>query len=327
MPPPSATSPSPASTRTRSAASGRRSWAGRLQDDDLPGDPAALVHHRGTPLLFEQVPDAKAVQEPGPPRPAARAAARRGGRAAARARRDAASTTGAAPTARGWVVLADPEGNELCVERSAAERGDRRRSTPASATMPPGARRADERTMLAGDARLVPRGRRAQGRGPAPGRRASPARCAPAPRSPGSSSTSRSSRTAGSPHGLAGQPEPEPWASAPFDDDPDWEFHSAADEPLEDVGRALPRGLRRGPRGRGRAHALDDTAVNARGRAVLAALRPAAPHRGDRPPPRPPRRAARARRRRDRGVSRGLRRAPRAGRARAAAPPPRTRGG
>lgn len=34
-------------------------------------------------------------------------------------------------------------------------------------------------------------------------------------------------------HGLAHQPEPEPWASAPFDDDPDWEFHSANDEPLE----------------------------------------------------------------------------------------------
>jgi hypothetical protein len=26
------------------------------------------------------------------------------------------------PDGSGWVVLADPEGNELCVERSAAER-------------------------------------------------------------------------------------------------------------------------------------------------------------------------------------------------------------
>jgi hypothetical protein len=26
------------------------------------------------------------------------------------------------PDGRGWVVLADPEGNELCIERSAAER-------------------------------------------------------------------------------------------------------------------------------------------------------------------------------------------------------------
>ena len=30
-------------------------------------------------------------------------------------------------------------------------------------------------------------------------------------------------------HGLGGQPMPEPWASAPFDDDPDWDFHSATD--------------------------------------------------------------------------------------------------
>jgi uncharacterized damage-inducible protein DinB len=31
---------------------------------------------------------------------------------------------------------------------------------------------------------------------------------------------------------LAGRPDPEPWASAPWDDDPDWEFHSApADDP------------------------------------------------------------------------------------------------
>jgi predicted enzyme related to lactoylglutathione lyase len=27
------------------------------------------------------------------------------------------------PDGKGWVVLADPEGNEFCVERSAAERG------------------------------------------------------------------------------------------------------------------------------------------------------------------------------------------------------------
>lgn len=34
---------------------------------------------------------------------------------------------------------------------------------------------------------------------------------------------------------LAGQPMPEPWASAPFDDDPDWEFSSAPSDRLEDV--------------------------------------------------------------------------------------------
>lgn len=34
---------------------------------------------------------------------------------------------------------------------------------------------------------------------------------------------------------LAGRPDPEPWASAPFDDNPDWEFHSAAGDRLEAV--------------------------------------------------------------------------------------------
>jgi hypothetical protein len=29
------------------------------------------------------------------------------------------------PDFRGWVVLADPEGNEFCVERSDAERAER----------------------------------------------------------------------------------------------------------------------------------------------------------------------------------------------------------
>jgi hypothetical protein len=33
---------------------------------------------------------------------------------------------------------------------------------------------------------------------------------------------------------LLGQPDPEPWASAPFADDPDWEFHSAhLDDPTD----------------------------------------------------------------------------------------------
>lgn len=33
---------------------------------------------------------------------------------------------------------------------------------------------------------------------------------------------------------MGGLPEPEPWASAP-DDDPDWEWHSAADDSLDDL--------------------------------------------------------------------------------------------
>ena len=57
---------------------------------------------------------------------------------------------------------------------------------------------------------------------------------------------------------------PEPWASAPFDDDPDWEFHSATD--LDDA-----VGLYRAACDRSRAVAgrfdLDATATNERGRA------------------------------------------------------------
>ena len=34
---------------------------------------------------------------------------------------------------------------------------------------------------------------------------------------------------------LLGRPMPEPWHSAPFDDDPDWEFHTAVDDDLDDL--------------------------------------------------------------------------------------------
>jgi uncharacterized damage-inducible protein DinB len=34
---------------------------------------------------------------------------------------------------------------------------------------------------------------------------------------------------------LLGLPTPEPWASAPWKEDPDWEFHSAVDDPPEEL--------------------------------------------------------------------------------------------
>jgi uncharacterized damage-inducible protein DinB len=34
---------------------------------------------------------------------------------------------------------------------------------------------------------------------------------------------------------LLGRPDPEPWASAPWDDDRDWEFHSAQDDDPTDL--------------------------------------------------------------------------------------------
>lgn len=39
-------------------------------------------------------------------------------------------------------------------------------------------------------------------------------------------------------HRMLGEELPEPWASAPFDDDPDWDLHSAVDDDPDDL-RAL----------------------------------------------------------------------------------------
>ena len=104
-------------------------WAqvvgGRLQDDDKPGDPGALVtNDDGSALLFIQNPDDKQVKNRVhidlQPRE--------------RTRDEEVEwllTIGAMiyddqrrPDGTGWVVMHDPEGNEFCVERSAAERGE-----------------------------------------------------------------------------------------------------------------------------------------------------------------------------------------------------------
>jgi hypothetical protein len=96
---------------------------GRLGDDDVPGDPEALLTtDGGLQLLFEQVPDDKQVKnrlhfdlQPQD-----------------RTRDEEVErllTLGAKvygdhrrPDGTGWVTMQDPEGNEFCVERSAAER-------------------------------------------------------------------------------------------------------------------------------------------------------------------------------------------------------------
>jgi hypothetical protein len=110
-------------------------WAGLLEREirpgDMPADDSVLVVERpGQPgLLFLHVPDAKTVKN--------------------RIHFDVWPTTttrdeqveraiglGATqlddrrqPDGRGWVVMADPEGNEFCIGSSAAER-EARRATP-----------------------------------------------------------------------------------------------------------------------------------------------------------------------------------------------------
>ncbi|MEU4349104.1 VOC family protein [Streptomyces sp. NPDC023838] len=101
-------------------------WAaaldGKLSDEDFPGDEEALVTSEGAALLFVTVPDAKAVKN----------RVHLDLQPQDRTRDEEVErllTLGATlvgdhrrPDGTGWATLADPEGNEFCVERSAGER-------------------------------------------------------------------------------------------------------------------------------------------------------------------------------------------------------------
>jgi predicted enzyme related to lactoylglutathione lyase len=93
-----------------------------MSDDAAPGDPEAVViMPDGPKLYFQQVPEPKTVKnrlhiclEPGTPCDDEVARVVHLGAAILEDLRE--------PDGTGWVVLADPEGNEFCVVRSAAER-------------------------------------------------------------------------------------------------------------------------------------------------------------------------------------------------------------
>jgi len=93
-----------------------------LGEDDVAGDPEAMVAlPAGPPLLFVQTDDPKVVKnrlhldlQPDGPREAEVERLLGIGATLVDDRRNADGT--------GWAVLADPEGNEFCVLRSAAER-------------------------------------------------------------------------------------------------------------------------------------------------------------------------------------------------------------
>ncbi|WP_030569508.1 VOC family protein [Streptomyces aureocirculatus] len=96
---------------------------GTLADDDAPGDPEALVSTPDGPtLLFVTVPDKKTVKNRVhfDLQPQDRTRDEEVERVLALG----ATLVGdhRVPDGRGWVTLADPEGNEFCVERSAGER-------------------------------------------------------------------------------------------------------------------------------------------------------------------------------------------------------------
>ncbi|MEU9232894.1 VOC family protein [Streptomyces subrutilus] len=102
-------------------------WAGvldgKISDEDFPGDPEALVTAPGSALLFVTVPDAKTVKNRVHVdlQPQDRTRDEEVERILALG----ATVVGdhRNPDGTGWVTLADPEGNEFCVERGAAERG------------------------------------------------------------------------------------------------------------------------------------------------------------------------------------------------------------
>ncbi|MFG2892358.1 VOC family protein [Streptomyces sp. NPDC048248] len=101
-------------------------WAsvldGSLASDDLPGDPEATVTAAGSALLFVTVPEGKTVKN----RVHVDLQPQDRSRDAEVERLLALGASLVADHRRGdgtgWVTLADIEGNEFCVERSASER-------------------------------------------------------------------------------------------------------------------------------------------------------------------------------------------------------------
>jgi hypothetical protein len=100
-----------------------------VADDDEPGDPAATVTTGSMTLLFWQNPDTKSVKnrvhldlQPEGPRDAEVEWLLTLGATVADDRRTPDKLETGAPEGAGFVVMLDPEGNEFCVLRSAAER-------------------------------------------------------------------------------------------------------------------------------------------------------------------------------------------------------------
>lgn len=101
-------------------------WSGvlgaPLSDEDRPGDPEALVEAPGAALLFITVPEPKSTKNrlhlDIQPQDRTR------DQEVERLLALGATLVGdhRRPNGRGWVTLADPEGNEFCVECSARER-------------------------------------------------------------------------------------------------------------------------------------------------------------------------------------------------------------
>ncbi len=164
------------------------------------------------------------------------------------------------PDGTGWITVGDPEGNELCLERSRAERGE-----PGPTALPERedttVRLGDEEANLVGLLEWYRAGVVAKAAG------ASPVVATTSPVASGVTIAGLVNHLAlveddWMHRRFAGHPDPEPWASAPWDDDRDWEFHSANEEPLADVVARYEAACARS-RAAMRGHSLDAAAVAA----------------------------------------------------------------
>lgn len=160
------------------------------------------------------------------------------------------------PGGGGWVVMADPEGNELCIVRSTAERGEPAPVDTGERAFPHAVHAADERTTLTQLLDWYREGVVGKVRGLAPHL----ARAVP-----GTSDTS----VAGLVKHLAlvedswfherfaGHPVRVEWAGVDWEADRDWEFHSALDDELDDLIRLYEQACERS-RAVTAAHELDE---------------------------------------------------------------------
>lgn len=103
--------------------------AGKLADDDFPGDPAATVTTGSMSLLFWQNPDTKSVKnrlhldlEPDTTREEEVEWLLTLGATIYDDRTAPDKLEPGAPEGAGYVVMHDPEGNEFCVLQSATQR-------------------------------------------------------------------------------------------------------------------------------------------------------------------------------------------------------------
>ncbi len=163
----------------------------------------------------------------------------------------------------GWVVLADPEGNELCIERAASERGPdpwlpAPRTTGVRVLDAP--RDGDERTTLCSMLDWYREGvvRKLDG-----------LTHEQANRRLLTSDTTLAGivnhlalvEDTWFTHRIEGRPDPAPWDAVDWAEDPDWDFHHAADEPVEVIVERYRVACERS-RAVVAAHDLDDIAAD-----------------------------------------------------------------